>query len=53
MAFLLDAMVTAGLIAFEQRGGERLYRKRQDTDEGQVLSRLSRHTHPKHMTEAA
>lgn len=53
MAFLLDAMVTAGLIAFDQRGKERLYRKTKDTDEVQVLARLSRHTHPERLTEAA
>ena len=52
MAFLLDAMVTAGLIACEQRQNERFYRKAESSDMTRVFARLSDHAHPEQLVEA-
>lgn len=52
IAFLLDAMVTAGLIACEQRKSGRFYRKAESSDVTEVHVRLFDHAHPKHFAEA-
>lgn len=52
MAFLLDAMVAARLIACEQRKNGRFYRKAENSDMTEVYARLHDHAHPKQFAEA-